>query len=68
MKYLVAAVIFLCIAACKKKDTSTPIDATLKKYFSYKKGTYWIYRDSLRGVIDCFAVLSNDFHTISTNN
>lgn len=63
--------IFLCfvyiVVACKK-PSSIGIDPTIKKYFSYKKGTYWIYKDSLTGFVDSFVVLYNDLHTESTNN
>lgn len=47
--------------ACKKKDLeSQPINPTIKNYFSYKPGTYWIYIDSLTGLEDSFAITSNN--------
>jgi hypothetical protein len=48
------------IASCTKKTKSTAIDADVKKYFSFKKGTYWIYKDSVSGQMDSFAVENNN--------
>ena len=57
-----ATVLLILFAGCGKSNNNsgTPINATLKKYFSYKPGTYWIYQDSLSGNIDSFVVVSVD--------
>src|ERR1039457_5726431 len=66
--FFLAIILLLLFEGCgKKSSNSTPVDATLKKYFSYKVGTYWIYRDSLRGEIDSFVVLSDNNGSASTN-
>ena len=65
--YLIGLLFLLCVlGACKKKNRNIPISADLKKFFSYKPGTYWIYKDSVNGQIDSFAVLSNTFGTASS--
>jgi len=52
---------------CHKANNGRPIDATVTKYFSYKPGTYWIYKDSLSGALDSFVVVKNTFTTIPDN-
>lgn len=44
---------------CKKTDSAMPLDENLRKHFSYQPGTYWIYKDSVNGQIDSFAVVDN---------
>ena len=64
--FLVFAAILLLINACKKQGSGLPhktIDADLKTAFDYLPGTYWIYRDSITGRVDSFAVRSNTFNT-----
>ena len=62
-------VLFVCLfIACNKKNASTPVDAGLKKYFSYKPGTYWIYYDSVNLETDSFAVTGNYVQSISDNS
>jgi hypothetical protein len=67
--YFVCIALLLCImtAGCKKQK-HTPINADMKRYFSFKKGTYWIYKDSLSGEMDSFIVLTNTYTTIATSN
>lgn len=67
MKYLVCLfAIPLIISGCKKKPVNR-VDPDLKAAFSYKPGTYWIYKDSLTGAIDSFVITTND-DNFSTNN
>ncbi len=63
--YFLIVMVFLCaFIGCQKKTTTTPIDPVLKKYYSYKQGSYWVYRDSLNGDIDSFVVVRNDYQSI----
>jgi hypothetical protein len=66
---VIAAFCFL--QSCNKKDAPDShygIDGDLKTAFSYLPGTYWIYRDSITGRIDSFAVKSNTFSTSIVSN
>lgn len=55
-KYLTIALLLL-FAACKKDGKPyMPLNADLKKNYSFKVGSYWIYRDSLTGRVDSFYV------------
>ena len=47
--------LILLIASCTRK-TNYPVNSDLKSSFSYKPGTYWIYRDSISGEMDSFYV------------
>jgi len=44
------------IYSCGKSesDATRPINSDLLKYFSYKPGTYWVYKDSIAGEVDSF--------------
>jgi hypothetical protein len=67
--YWVLAALLLCIMwGCKKQPGTVAIDADLEKNFSYKPGTYWIYRDSLTGEVDSFAVVDNHDALGNSNN
>jgi len=43
----------------KTADQTRPINPDLLKYFSYKPGTYWVYKDSIAGEVDSFYVTDN---------
>src|ERR1700684_1632372 len=61
--------LLLLINGCSKKNnSSTPIDPMVKKYFSYKPGTYWIYTDSLNRRTDSFVVMKQNNTVIPDNN
>ena len=49
--------------SCDKNYPNVPtpiaIDSNLAKYYNYKPGTYWIYKDSISGRVDSFATISN---------
>ncbi len=51
----------LILNACNPtpKVTNYPINADLKAAFYYQIGTYWIYRDSISGMIDSFYVTTS---------
>lgn len=51
---------------CNKptKVTNHPINADLKAAFNYQKGSYWVYRDSISGMIDSFYVTNNNSQTV----
>lgn len=52
--FSIVPVLLLC---CKKKERpSTPVDPLVKRYFSYKKGSYWIYKDRITGDMDSIFV------------
>ncbi len=55
------------LPSCKRNGgiSHVTIDADLKAAFDFKPGTYWIYRDSISGRVDSFAVRNNTL--ISTN-
>ena len=59
--FLILLVFFCAFIGCQKKTAIVPMNAILKKYYCYKQGSYWIYRDSLNGDIDSFAVVSNNY-------
>ena len=57
LSLLAIAMIF---SACMKKNsTIIPVDAGLKSNFSYKPGSYWIYKDSVSGATDSVYVTAN---------
>lgn len=63
---LMAGMSFLFWGSCKRPGSNLPnyaVDADLAAAFSYKPGTYWIYKDSLTGQIDSFYVTQ-----LTTNN
>lgn len=61
-KFCVLLVFFIMLfEGCKKNDNPSiiPVEAGLKSNFSYKTGSYWIYKDSVSGAIDSAFVTSN---------
>lgn len=64
MKILLLALLLFAIG-CSKKQKTTPIDKDLKKYFSFKKGSFWIYKNNLKNIIDSYAVLNNEYFTVT---
>ena len=67
--FVLLMAIILVVSACNRNSiTKVPVNADLKAAFNYKPGTYWIYRDSISGIIDSFFVRSNgDGYTNTTN-
>ena len=63
MKKITLATIILigmALHGCHKNTKQNiPINAELKAAFNYKPGTYWIYKDSVSGMVDSFYVGSN---------
>jgi len=62
----ICRLLFICLTvlySCSKNNGAVnyPIDADLKAAFNYQVGTYWIYRDSISGRVDSFAVRENIF-------
>ena len=56
---IISAVTLMLIAnSCKKNIPVHSIDARLVAAFNFKPGTYWVYKDSLTGQEDSFAVTS----------
>lgn len=51
--------IFLCVTSGCLKKLATPINSNLKRNFSFKTGSYWIYKDSLSHHTDSFWVNSS---------
>lgn len=60
MKYPIRIFVFACLLAtiigCKKSIIHDPLNPELKKRYSFKEGSYWIYKDSLTGREDSFFV------------
>lgn len=58
------------VSCSKEKEKGThlnKLDAGLEQNFLYKTGSYWIYRDSVTGVVDSFVVTaSNKSETTDT--
>ncbi|MES2479686.1 MAG: hypothetical protein V4561_11410 [Bacteroidota bacterium] len=51
-------------AGCKKKNQTIYLSEDIKRNFSFKPGSYWIYRDSISGREDsCYIGLSRLFTT-----
>jgi len=67
MKNCLAFIVLACLApvllCCKKHSNATIVDrdsdSLIDKHFNYKAGSYWVYKDSLSGRIDCFYVKQN---------
>jgi hypothetical protein len=74
MKILFVSISLLGIilfANCTKSTapiTHDAIDSFLVKNFNYKLGTYWVYKDSLSGQYDSFAVVDNRFVSSKVSN
>jgi hypothetical protein len=69
IQYLIITFLLFCMApACQKKPGNIPIDADLKKNFSFKAGSYRIYRDSSNWEIDSFVVVRNYIGSTEYNN
>ncbi len=47
--------------SCFRKDDQPyqPVSSELRKYFDYKPGTYWVYKDSATGSFDSVSVYLN---------
>jgi hypothetical protein len=55
---LFAAFFYWILSSCSRvKPFNIDVNGQLKSHF-FKKGTYWIYRDSISGQIDSFYVTS----------
>ncbi len=54
-------VLLLLALGCTKKPKTTPIDKDVKKYFCYKSGTWWIYKELVRNTIDSYSVYYNEY-------
>ncbi len=71
-KHFFCFIILLLLFACKKNSIApviyTPVDTNLQKYFYYKPGTYWIYKDSISGQVDSFVTASDSISTVSIEN
>lgn len=57
-KYLAIIIAALMLAACNKGDDKPyiPLNTQLKNSYSFKEGSYWIYKDSITGRRDSFFV------------
>ncbi|MCF8449733.1 MAG: hypothetical protein K9G49_07675 [Taibaiella sp.] len=56
LKFCIIILAFCMFEACKKEDKVDRISSELKKRFTFKKGSYWIYKDSITGRYDTFTV------------
>ncbi len=61
--FIFSVFLIVCYSCRKEKETQPiaylPVYEDLKQAFYYKPGTYWIYKDSLNGNVDSFAVVSS---------
>ena len=64
----IVTTLLFCFYSCKRPTPIVPMNPILKKYYCYKKGSYWVYRDSLNGDIDSFAVVSNNYEPNYTSS
>ncbi len=53
--------LIIAVFSCKKEPESTPINAEIKSRFSFKKGTYWVYRDAVSGEIDSIVIVEDSY-------
>jgi hypothetical protein len=60
---LTGSVMSLLIISSCKKDKHYSISDTMKQYFCYQKGSYWIYKDDLTGSLDSTYVKDYFYHT-----
>ncbi len=58
--FVIIAAFTLTFFACKKQPAKAPVNGSLKAAFSYKIGTYWVYKDSISGGWDSFYVTRSD--------
>lgn len=61
-KYFIILLTLIIIAGCSKEleFKSVYIDLALKAKYNFKKGSYWIYKDSISGRIDSFYLLQTN--------
>jgi len=50
------------------KTRHTEVDAALQNAYSFQKGTYWIYKDSLSGDVDSFFVTDQSIVAVETDD
>lgn len=57
-QYLILLLAVIALAACKHNDDKEyiPLNTQLKNSYSFKEGSYWIYKDSITGRRDSFFV------------
>jgi hypothetical protein len=60
-KYIAVVFMLMSLLACTKKPSIKYLDAGLKEQFYFKKGSYWIYKDSISGRMDSFYLESVQF-------
>ncbi len=63
MRYLMFLLLISGVSCSKTKNTHANLNPVLQKNFYYKKGSYWVYQDSLSGVIDSFYLQSSNIYT-----
>jgi len=69
MKYYLTFLILAILTALGcKKENHNGVDPGLQNAYSFPKGTYWIYKDSLSGDIDSFFVTDNSLVSVATND
>jgi hypothetical protein len=51
LTFFIAIIILLFIVSCKKEKNYN-ISDTMKEYFAYKQGSYWIYKNDSTGSLD----------------
>lgn len=53
------SVLLFSLFACKKKYKDINVNADLVRAFSFKQGTYWVYKNLMTGAIDSYYVVKN---------
>ena len=66
--FVIVVVLLAAFCGCRQKVTFHPINLALKKAFNYQVGSYWIYKDSITGVIDSLYVTSSVYGAFQINN
>ena len=57
---IITFILLFVLAACRDRILDTTYaNADMVKHFDFKHGSYWIYRDTISGRTDSFAVSSN---------
>lgn len=58
----------LFVASCGKKIPNYTINRDLKAAFSYKPGTFWIFKDSISGEMDSLYVTEQKLYNFKSDN
>lgn len=63
---LITLAALVLLVGCKKKESILKLSDEVKRNFSFKPSSYWIYRDSISGRVDSFYLESVQFRLDSS--